>query len=54
MQRIKVKKFSALFIKAKPIEKSKEKSKKVFHMMFLGLSTRHMQYGSRAASYPLK
>jgi len=48
------KKVSALFIKEKDIEKSKEKTKKVFHMIFLGLSTSFMQYGSRAALYPLK
>jgi len=48
------KKVSALFIKEKAIEKSKEKTKKVFHQIFLGSSTRHMQYGSRAASYPLR
>jgi len=54
MQRIKAKKISALFINVKAIEKSKEKSKKVFYMIFLGLSTRFMQYGSRAALYLLK
>jgi len=43
-----------LFNKAKAIEKSKEKATKVFHMIFLGLSTRYMQYGSREASYPQK
>ena len=46
------KKVNALFNKAKPIEKSKEKAKKVSHMIFLWLSIRYMQYGSREASYP--
>jgi len=54
MQRIKAKKISALFIKEKAIEKSKEKAKKVLHKIFQGLSTRFMQYGSRAALYPLR
>jgi len=54
MQRIKEKKVSALVIKEKAIEKSKEKTKKVFHKIFLGSSTRDKQYGSRAASYPLR
>jgi len=43
MQRIKEKKINALFNKSKAIEKSKEKSKIVFHMIFLGLSSRFMQ-----------
>jgi len=38
MQQIKAKKVSALFIKAKAIEKSKE----VLHMIFLGLSSRYI------------
>jgi len=41
-------------LKVKAIEKSKEKSKKVLHMIFLGMSTRDKQYGSRVASYPLR
>jgi len=54
MQRIKEKKISALFTKEKSIEKSKEKAKKVFYKIFLGMSPRFMQYGLRAASYPLR
>jgi len=42
-------KVNALLNKAKPIEKSKEKAKKVLHMIFLGLSTRYMQYELREA-----
>jgi len=53
MQRIEANKVSALFIKEKAIEKLKDKAKKVFHKIFLGLSTRFMQYGSIMASYPL-
>ena len=54
MKIIIAKKVSVLFKKAKPIEKSKEKAKKVFHMIFPGLSTRNMQFESREASYPQK
>ena len=39
------KEVSALFNKTKPIEKSKEKEKKVFHMIFLDLSTKYMNLG---------
>jgi len=53
-QRIKANKVRALFNNVNAKEKSKEKSKKVFHMIFLRLSTRYMQYGLRAASYPHK
>ena len=54
MKIITAKKVSALINKAKVIEKSKEKAKKVFYMIFLGPSTRYMQYGLREASYPQK
>jgi len=37
------KKISALFNKPNIMEKSKEKSKKVAHMIFLGRSSRHAQ-----------
>jgi len=52
MKIITAKKVSAHFNKAKIIEKSKEKAKKVFHMIFLGSSTRYMQCGSKETSYP--
>jgi len=48
------KKVSALFNKPNAIEKSKEKSKKVFCIIFLGASTRYMKHGSMEAFYPLK
>jgi len=54
MKRIKAKKVSALFTNVNAIGKSNEKVKKVFYKIFLDLSTRYMQYGSREASYPLK
>jgi len=54
MKIIIAKNVSALFNKAKAIDLSKEKAKKVLHMIFLGLSTRNMQYGSREALHPQK
>jgi len=47
-------KVSSVFNKPNGREKSKEKSKKVFHMIFLGASTWCMQYKSREAIDPLK
>jgi len=54
MKIITAKKVNALFNKAKLVEKSKDKAKKVFYMIFLGLSARNMQYRAREASYPQK
>jgi len=54
MKTITAKKVSVVFNKVKVVEKSKEKAKKVFYTIFLGISTRNMQYRSRDASYPQK
>jgi len=45
MKIITAKKVNVLLNKAKATEKSKEKAKNVFHMIFLGLSTRN--YGTQ-------
>ena len=54
MKIIIAKKVSALFNKAKPIEKSKQKAKKVFHMIFLGLSSRKYAIWVKGGIIPTK
>ena len=51
---ITIKKLNALFNSPNVTKKLKVKSKKVFHIIFLGASIRYMQYGSREALYLVK